>query len=40
MNLEAETWTVPAERMKNRLEHRKPVSKQALVVLGQGPGVG
>ena len=51
MNLEAETWTVPAERMKNRLEHRKPVSKQALVVLdkarelvsGEGlvfPGVG
>ena len=29
----AATWTVPPERMKAKLEHRVPLSKQALTVL-------
>ena len=28
-----DTWTIPAERMKARVEHRIPLSKQALAVL-------
>ena len=28
-------WTVPAERMKAKLEHRVPLSREALRVLGQ-----
>jgi integrase len=30
-----ETWTVPAERMKAGREHRVPLSKPALVILGE-----
>jgi integrase len=30
---EAAIWTVPAERMKNRQEHRVPLSQQALATL-------
>ena len=33
IDLDAATWTVPAERMKARREHRVPLSKQALEVL-------
>lgn len=32
-NLEAALWTIPAERMKMRTEHRVPLSSQALEVL-------
>lgn len=31
----AATWNVPAERMKRRREHRVPLSKRALRVLGE-----
>jgi integrase len=34
-NLEAALWTIPAERMKMRTEHRVPLSRQALEVLRQ-----
>ena len=30
-----DTWTIPAERMKNRREHRIPLSRQAVEVLEQ-----
>jgi len=33
VDLQAGTWTVPAERMKGHREHRVPLSKQALVLL-------
>lgn len=33
INLDDETWTVPAERMKSGREHRVPLSKPALVIL-------
>ena len=33
VDLEAETWTVPAERMKTRRTHRVPLSARALEVL-------
>src|SRR5580693_3740406 len=29
----AGVWTIPAERMKGRIEHRVPLSEQALAVL-------
>lgn len=32
-DLEAGVWTIPAERMKARREHRVPLSKQALALL-------
>lgn len=32
-NLDAALWTIPAERMKMRSEHRIPLSRQALEVL-------
>ena len=32
-DLESKTWTVPADRMKGRREHRVPLSRQALAVL-------
>ena len=35
MDLEADIWTVPAERMKSRREHRVPLSSRALGVLGK-----
>jgi integrase len=33
INLEAETWTIPAERMKARVEHRIPLSLRCLQIL-------
>ena len=35
IDLEAQTWEIPAERMKAKEEHRVPLSPQALDVLGQ-----
>ena len=35
IDLESATWTIPAERMKMRREHRVPLSRQALEVLEQ-----
>ena len=45
VNLETRTWTVPASRMKNSLEHKVPLSEAALDVLhraqkyGDGSGL-
>ena len=33
IDFESATWTVPPERMKNGLEHRVPLSRQALKIL-------
>lgn len=33
IDLSAEVWTIPAERMKSKLEHRVPLSRQALALL-------
>ena len=33
VDLDAATWTIPAERMKARREHRVPLSRQAIDVL-------
>lgn len=33
IDIAAGVWTIPAERMKGRIEHRIPLSKQALAVL-------
>uniref|UniRef100_B8J055 Integrase family protein n=1 Tax=Desulfovibrio desulfuricans (strain ATCC 27774 / DSM 6949 / MB) TaxID=525146 RepID=B8J055_DESDA len=33
INFEREEWTIPAEKMKGRTEHRVPLSRQALEVL-------
>jgi integrase len=33
-------WTIPAERMKGGIEHRVPLSKQALAILDQMKGNG
>ena len=33
IDLKAKTWTIPAERMKARKEHRIPLSKQAVKLL-------
>ena len=33
IDFDAETWTVPAERMKTGIEHRVPLSRQAVEVL-------
>lgn len=39
VNLEEGTWTIPAERMKMGIEHRVPLSEQAIAVLKtQGDG--
>ncbi len=35
IDMEAETWTVPASRMKAEVEHRVPLSPPALDVLGR-----
>ena len=35
IDLDAETWTVPANRMKSRAEHRVPLSAPALAVLAE-----
>ena len=33
INLKAKMWTVPKERMKNKIEHRKPLSDAAVELL-------
>ncbi|MGQ7263161.1 tyrosine-type recombinase/integrase [Vreelandella sp. V005] len=38
IDLGKKTWTVPAERMKARREHRVPLSTQALELLSVFPG--
>lgn len=35
IDLDAAVWTIPAERMKMRQEHRVPLSRQAVAVLQQ-----
>ncbi len=35
IDLKARTWTVPAERMKMRREHRVPLSDRAMAILDQ-----
>ena len=35
VDLEAETWTVPANRMKAKRDHRVPLSRRALEVLNE-----
>ena len=37
MELDAKVWTVPAERMKGRREHRVPLSKRAVDILTAMP---
>jgi integrase len=39
IDVEAKVWSVPAERMKARVEHRVPLNAQAIAVLG-GHGAG
>lgn len=36
INMETGIWTIPAERMKGRVEHRVPLSEQAMAVLACG----
>jgi integrase len=38
VDLKAKLWTVPAERMKAKLTHRVPLSKQALAILKHQQG--
>ena len=35
IDLNARTWTIPAERMKGVVEHRVPLSDAAIAVLEQ-----
>jgi integrase len=37
-DLDKATWTIPAERMKARREHRVPLSKAALAILKRAKG--
>lgn len=39
IDLERRTWTIPAERMKARREHRVPLSEPALAVLRSVPRI-
>ena len=39
VDLEAETWTVPASRMKAKRDHRVPLSRRALEVLHEAQGL-
>lgn len=39
-DLSAATWTIPASKMKNGLEHRVPLSNSTLDVLGQARELG
>ena len=39
IDLENETWAIPADRMKARREHRVPLSRQAVELLAQLPKV-
>ena len=38
--IEGDTWSIPAARMKNGLEHRIPISRQALEVLNKARELG
>jgi integrase len=40
IDLKAKTWTIPAERMKARAEHRVPLSNRALEILSGLPRSG
>ena len=40
IDVEATTWTVPAERMKTRREHRIPLSDRALAILSEARKLG
>lgn len=40
VNMEDATWTIPAERMKARREHRVPLARPALKLLGELPRTG
>ena len=40
IDMDVATWTVPAVRMKNGLEHRVPLSKQAIDVLTEAQAWG
>ena len=40
VDIEAATWTVPAERMKAGREHRVPLSARALEILSEAPALG
>ncbi|GAA0567891.1 tyrosine-type recombinase/integrase [Halomonas salifodinae] len=39
IDLDNETWTIPADRMKARREHRVPLSRQAVELLAKLPRV-
>lgn len=39
VDLHAKVWTVPAERMKAKLSHRVPLSKQAIALLKRQQGL-
>ena len=39
IDLESRTWTIPASRMKARVEHRVPLSDQAIEVLRSVPKI-
>ena len=39
IDLDNETWTIPADRMKARREHRVPLSRQAVELLSKLPRV-
>lgn len=39
INLESSTWTIPAERMKKRKEHKVPLPRQAVEMLNDIKGV-
>lgn len=39
IDLEGAVWTIPAERMKARQEHRVPLTKQAIAILTELPRV-
>jgi integrase len=38
INLDAALWTIPAERMKAKAEHRVPLSGRALAILAEAKG--
>jgi integrase len=37
-DLDAKVWTIPADRMKNKRQHRVPLSNRAIEILHQCPG--
>ena len=39
MDMDAATWTVPAERMKAGLEHRVPLSPRAVAILAEAESI-